>query len=141
MNENTGTGVSSEKEKVKESQSRSVTFSLDTPSGAWLGRHKFLNMNRVCFVEFLKIIPVFAPKKKGVINKHFKILKCIISSYLGYCILEVVGRVLEDFEKKNCVGENLEWLLPISSTRSRPSFEVVTCRAPSAQGRGAERAT
>ena len=39
MNAKTGTGVSSEKEKVKESQSRSVTPSLDTPSGAGLGRH------------------------------------------------------------------------------------------------------
>ena len=37
MNEKTGTSVSSEKEKVKESQSRSVTPSLDTPSGAGLG--------------------------------------------------------------------------------------------------------
>ena len=64
MNEKTGTGVSSEKEKIKESQSRSVTLSLDTPSGAWFGCHKFLNINRVCFVEFWKIIPVFAPKKK-----------------------------------------------------------------------------
>ena len=68
MNEKTGTDVSSEKEKVKESQSRSVTPSLDTPSGAWLGRHKFLNMNRVCFVEFWKIIPVFAKKKKRSCN-------------------------------------------------------------------------
>ena len=31
-----------EKEKVKESQSRSVTPSLDTPSGAGLGRHNIL---------------------------------------------------------------------------------------------------
>ena len=37
MNEKTGTSVSSEKEKVKESQSRSVTPSLDAPSGAELG--------------------------------------------------------------------------------------------------------
>ena len=37
MNEKTGTSVSSEKENVKESQSRSVTPSLDTPSGAGLG--------------------------------------------------------------------------------------------------------
>ena len=37
MNEKTGTGVSFENEKVKESQSRSVTPSLDTPSGAGLG--------------------------------------------------------------------------------------------------------
>ena len=37
MNEKTCTGVSSEKEKVKESQFRSVTPSLDTPSGAGLG--------------------------------------------------------------------------------------------------------
>ena len=60
MNEKTGTGVSSEKEKVKESQSRSVTPSLDTPSGAGLGCHNlvvskprfrrfwnFLNIDRV----------------------------------------------------------------------------------------------
>ena len=40
MNEKIGTGVSSEKEKVKESQFRSVTLSLDTPSGAGLGRHR-----------------------------------------------------------------------------------------------------
>ena len=39
MNEKTGTSVSSEKENVK-SQQRSVTPSLDTPSGAGLGRHK-----------------------------------------------------------------------------------------------------
>ena len=39
MNEKTGTCISSEKEKVKESQSRSVTPSLDIPSGARLGRH------------------------------------------------------------------------------------------------------
>ena len=39
MNEKTGTGVSTGKEKVKESQSRSVTLSLDTPSGVGLGRH------------------------------------------------------------------------------------------------------
>ena len=37
MNEKIGTCVSSEKEKVKESQSRSVTPSLDIPSGAGLG--------------------------------------------------------------------------------------------------------
>ena len=36
MNEKTGTGVS-KKENVKESQSRSVTPSLGTPSGAGLG--------------------------------------------------------------------------------------------------------
>ena len=39
MNEKKGTGVSSEKAKVKESQSRSVTPSLDTPSGAESRRH------------------------------------------------------------------------------------------------------
>ena len=39
MNEKIGTGVSSDKEKVKESQSRSVTPSLDTPSGDGLGLH------------------------------------------------------------------------------------------------------
>ena len=38
MNEKTRTGVSSEKEKVKEPQSRNVTPSLDTPSGAGWGR-------------------------------------------------------------------------------------------------------
>ena len=41
MNEKTGTCVSSKKEKVKESQSRSVTPSLDTPSGAELGALQF----------------------------------------------------------------------------------------------------
>ena len=44
MNEKTGTGVSSEKEKVKESQSRSVTPSLDTLSGAGLGRHSLSSL-------------------------------------------------------------------------------------------------
>ena len=44
MNEKTGTSVSSEKEKVKESKSRSVTPSLDTPSGAELGRHNMSEM-------------------------------------------------------------------------------------------------
>ena len=39
MNEKISTGVSFQKEKVEESQSRSVTPSLDTPSGAELGRH------------------------------------------------------------------------------------------------------
>ena len=37
MNEKTETCVNYMKEKVKESQSRSVTPSLDTPSGAGLG--------------------------------------------------------------------------------------------------------
>ena len=41
MNEKTGTGVRSEKEKVKESQSRTVTPSLDTPSGVGLGASQF----------------------------------------------------------------------------------------------------
>ena len=43
MNEKTGTGVRSEKEKVKESQSRSVTPSLDTPSGAGLRASHHVN--------------------------------------------------------------------------------------------------
>ena len=42
MNEKTGTSVSTEKEKVKESQSRSVTPSLDTPSGVGLGASQFI---------------------------------------------------------------------------------------------------
>ena len=41
MNEKTWIGVSFEKEKVKESQSRSVTPSLDTPSGAGLVASQF----------------------------------------------------------------------------------------------------
>ena len=41
MNEKIGTGVSSKKIKVKESQSRSVTPSLDTPSGARLGASQY----------------------------------------------------------------------------------------------------
>ena len=40
-------GVSFEKEKVKESQSRSVTPSLDTPSGAGLGASQCItNLNQ-----------------------------------------------------------------------------------------------
>ena len=31
-------------------------------------------------------------------------------------------------KKKICARQKLEWLLPISSTRSRPSLEVATCR-------------
>ena len=46
MNEKTSTCVSFEKEKVKESQSRSVTPSLDTPSGARLGRHSYNQIGR-----------------------------------------------------------------------------------------------
>ena len=49
MNEKTGTGVSSEKENVKESQSqsRSVTPSPDTPSGARLGASHVLSLSPV----------------------------------------------------------------------------------------------
>ena len=45
MNEKTGTSVSFKKEKVKESKSRSVTPSLDTPSSAGLGRHKYFPLS------------------------------------------------------------------------------------------------
>ena len=41
MNEKIGTGVNCMKEKVKESQSRSVTPSLGTPSGAGLRASQF----------------------------------------------------------------------------------------------------
>ena len=41
MDEKTGTCVIFEKEKVKESKSRSVTPSLDTPSGVGLGASQF----------------------------------------------------------------------------------------------------
>ena len=58
MNEKTGTGVSSEKEKVKESQSRSVTPSLDTPSGAGLGRYTFAQ-NRLFSSSFFVFFMVF----------------------------------------------------------------------------------
>ena len=45
----------------------------------------------------------------------------------------MAGKLVEEFEKKKiCVRQKLEWLLPISSTRSRPSFEVVTSKAPGA---------
>ena len=50
-------GVSSEKENVKESQSRSVTPSLDTPSGAGLGRHNLVLSEQIfrCFWNCLNI--------------------------------------------------------------------------------------
>ena len=60
MNKKTGIGVNTKNEKIKEFQSRSVTPSLDTPSGAGLGCHNlvvseqrfrrfwnFLNIDRV----------------------------------------------------------------------------------------------
>ena len=46
------TGVSSEKENVKESQSRRVTPSLDTPSGARLGASQS-NASRKIFLQGL----------------------------------------------------------------------------------------
>ena len=49
MNEKTGTSVDFEKEKVKESQSRSVTPSLDTPSGVGLGASQLETSTNVCF--------------------------------------------------------------------------------------------
>ena len=61
MNEKTGTGISSEKENVKESQSRSVTPSLDTPSGAGLGHHT---------------IPYWNPYKNRVLQVICKVNKC-----------------------------------------------------------------
>ena len=62
----------------------------------------------------------------------------------GYKGQEVAVKLLEEIEKKkeeNFARQKLKWLLPISSVKSRPRIEVVTCRAPSAQGKGAERAT
>ena len=45
MIETKGIGVNYMKEKVKESQSRSVTPSLDTHSGAWLGASQNVRIN------------------------------------------------------------------------------------------------
>ena len=44
-------GVSSEKEKVKESQSRSITPSLDTPSGAGLEESQFSGIRAQVYVS------------------------------------------------------------------------------------------
>ena len=52
MNEKTGTGVCSEKEKVEEAQSRSVTPSLDTPSGAGLGASHYV----LCTIHYYYIL-------------------------------------------------------------------------------------
>ena len=50
----------------------------------------------------------------------------------SYCIFrssrEGYWMSLRKKKKKNCARQKLEWLLPISSTRSRPSLEVATCR-------------
>ena len=49
----------------------------------------------------------------------------------SYCIFrsnrEGYWRSLKK-KKKFCARQKLEWLLPISSTRSRSSLEVATCR-------------
>ena len=50
----------------------------------------------------------------------------------SYCIFrssrEGYWRSLKKKKKFFCARQKLEWLLPISSTRSRPSLEVATCR-------------
>ena len=70
MNEKTGTGVSSEKEKVKESQSCSVTPSLDTPSGAGLGRHMLSETFQV--VAIIKKLPLAWKDFKNYIKHRRK---------------------------------------------------------------------
>ena len=50
----------------------------------------------------------------------------------SYCIFrssrEGYWRSLKKYIYIFCARQKLEWLLPISSTRSRPSLEVATCR-------------
>ena len=54
-------------------------------------------------------------------------LKWVKSSGLGYCILEVAGKLLENGKKKIFgARQKLEWLLPNSRTDVATSFEVVT---------------
>ena len=62
MNEKTGIGVSSEKEKVKESQSRSVTPSLDTLSGAGLGVLHNTPLDAPCALNVTQSIYLPAPR-------------------------------------------------------------------------------
>ena len=53
---------------------------------------------RVVFCGILEDYSNFFKKKKkeGVVIKLLKFLNCINSSCLGYCILEVAGRLLEE---------------------------------------------
>ena len=66
-------------------------------------------------MEFWKIIPVLSQGKESC-NSTYKFVNFIYSSGLGYCILRVKGRLLEDFEKKKrkgkCKGPKIEGLLP-----------------------------
>ena len=50
-------------------------------------------------MEFWKIILVFAQGQESC-NSTLKFVNFIYSSGIGYCILRVAGRLLEDFEKK-----------------------------------------
>ena len=61
-------------------------------------------MNRICFVKFWKIVPVFAKEKEFVI-KLLKILNWVNCSVQVTTSLGVAGRLLEELKKK-CVEEN-----------------------------------
>ena len=59
---------------------------------------QFLNMNRLSFVEFWKIIPVFAQEKEFVI-KLLKILNWVNSSVQATASLGVARKASEGIKK------------------------------------------
>ena len=63
------------------------------------------DMNRMCFVKFWKIVPVFAQEKEFVI-KLLKILNWVNCSVQVIASLGVVGRLLEELEKKKVLRRN-----------------------------------
>ena len=70
MNEKIGTGVNYMKEKVKESQSRSVTPSLDTPSGAGTGASQIdyeETFAPVARLEAIRMLLAFACHKNFIL--------------------------------------------------------------------------
>ena len=60
-----------------------------------------LNMNILSFVEFWKIILVFAQEKEFVI-KHLKVLNWVNSSVQATSSLGVARKAIEGIKKKMC---------------------------------------
>ena len=96
------------------------------------------------FVEFWKIIPVFAQRKELILNsRNLEMGKEQCSSY---CIFRSSREgYWRNGKKKIFARQELEWLLPISSTGSRPSVAVVIgrkqVRKAGTAGRAAARTT
>ena len=71
---------------------------------------QFLNMNRLSFVEFWKIIPVFAQEKEFVI-KLLKILNWVNSSVQATASLGVARKASEGIKKNVLRRKNFSKVL------------------------------